>query len=396
MSIPARLDHTGASTTIIEPSAAIDAEELSAVIGAIYDAALAPEHWSAVLDTSRRFIGGMSATIFAKDAASRISGIVHIDDNVDRDYGQSYFDRYERIDPQTGWNNLTDIDQPAGLLDLLDEDQIRDMHFYREWAQPAGIVDVVMAPIERVGGVTAIFGMFMHERDGMASAAVKERMRLLVPHVRRAVSIGNVMDRGARQAASLRDAFDGLAAGLFLLDADGRVVHTNKAAAALLGEGALSLRDGRMAPADRAARQALADAVTATADRDAALQQGGTSLTLPGADRDYLAHLLPLAAGTRHAAGEHFGAVAAMFVHPLRPDLQPTPELARAFGLTPAEQRVLSAIANIGGVPETADTLGVAESTVKTHLQRLFDKTGTSRQADLVKLLAGYASPLAR
>ena len=54
------------------------------------------------------------------------------------------------------------------------------------------------------------------------------------------------------------------------------------------------------------------------------------------------------------------------------------------------------AIVNIGGVPETAETLGVAESTVKTHLHRIFGKTGTSRQAELVKLVAGFAGPLSQ
>jgi hypothetical protein len=32
---------------------------------------------------------------------------------------------------------------------------------------------------------------------------------------------------------------------------------------------------------------------------------------------------------------------------------------------------------------------------VKTHLQHVFEKTDTNRQADLVKLVAGYMSPLA-
>jgi hypothetical protein len=38
--------------------------------------------------------------------------------------------------------------------------------------------------------------------------------------------------------------------------------------------------------------------------------------------------------------------------------------------------------------------MGISVSTVKTHLRRLFAKTGTDRQADLVKLVAGYANPL--
>ena len=56
---------------------------------------------------------------------------------------------------------------------------------------------------------------------------------------------------------------------------------------------------------------------------------------------------------------------------------------------------MLLAIVEVGGVPEVAEALGVAETTVKTHLGNLYGKTGTSRQADLVKLVAGFASPLA-
>ena len=66
----------------------------------------------------------------------------------------------------------------------------------------------------------------------------------------------------------------------------------------------------------------------------------------------------------------------------------------RTFELTPAELRVLQSIVDVGGVPETAVALGIAETTVKTHLHRVFAKTGTSRQADLVKLAAGFSNPL--
>ena len=42
-----------------------------------------------------------------------------------------------------------------------------------------------------------------------------------------------------------------------------------------------------------------------------------------------------------------------------------------------------------------ADALGIGEATVKTHLGRVYEKTGAQRQADLVRLVAGFASPLA-
>ena len=55
---------------------------------------------------------------------------------------------------------------------------------------------------------------------------------------------------------------------------------------------------------------------------------------------------------------------------------------------------MLLAVVEVGGIPQAASLLGVADSTVKTHVGRLFEKTGTSRQADLVKVAAGYCNPL--
>jgi DNA-binding CsgD family transcriptional regulator len=68
--------------------------------------------------------------------------------------------------------------------------------------------------------------------------------------------------------------------------------------------------------------------------------------------------------------------------------------VAAHFELTPAELRVLFAIVEVGGVSQVAAVLGISEDTVKTHLRHVFAKTDTNRQADLVKLIAGYANLL--
>jgi hypothetical protein len=48
--------------------------------------------------------------------------------------------------------------------------------------------------------------------------------------------------------------------------------------------------------------------------------------------------------------------------------------------------------ATVGGTSEVAEVLGISQATVKAHLHRVFEKTGTERQADLVKLVAGYCA----
>ena len=62
--------------------------------------------------------------------------------------------------------------------------------------------------------------------------------------------------------------------------------------------------------------------------------------------------------------------------------------IGETFKLTPTELRVLLAIIEVGGIPEVATAFGVADTTVRTHVNRLFEKTGATRQADLVKLVA--------
>lgn len=144
---------------------------------------------------------------------------------------------------------------------------------------------------------------------------------------------------------------------------------------------------GRIAVHDPKANRALMDALSA-----------GEASTFPlAADGDrYLADVLPLTTGARHEAISTPTAVAAVFVRKAAINAPSSPEiLARAFRLTPTELRVLLAISTGGGVPEVAESLGVADTTVKTHLRSLYGKTGTSRQAELVKLVAGFQSPLA-
>ncbi len=108
-----------------------------------------------------------------------------------------------------------------------------------------------------------------------------------------------------------------------------------------------------------------------------------------------MAHVLPLTSGARRKAGIAYSAVAAVFVRKAALELpHPLEAIATAFKLTAAEMRVLMMMVQVGGVSEVAALVCVSEPTVKTHLQHIFQKTDTSRQAELVKLVAGYMSPV--
>ena len=206
--------------------------------------------------------------------------------------------------------------------------------------------------------------------------------------------IGKVIDLHRVEAAALADSLDELTSGVFIVDSNGRIIHANLSAHRLIAEASL-LRapNGRIAALDLQSRNLL-DVFTAAKAGDAAVGKKGIAMPLTARTGErYVAHVLPLTSGARRKAGVSYAATAAMFIRKAALDLPSPPEaLASQFKLTPAEVRVLFAIVEIGGVPEVAPVLGIADQTVKSHLHHIYEKTETKRQADLVKLVASYSA----
>jgi DNA-binding CsgD family transcriptional regulator/PAS domain-containing protein len=372
-------------------------QNLSDLIGDIYDAALDQSLWESVIERTAHFVGGIGAALFSKDAVAQ-RGHINYCTGIEPDYQRLYFHKYVALDPATTGHFFAEIGEPVATADLISYEEFIETRFYREWARPQGLIDCVAAILDKSATSVALFGVFRHERNGAVDDETRYRMRLIVPHIRRAVLIGRMFDLKAAEAATFGDTLDGLSAGMCLVDADGRIVHVNAAGHAILAVGdILRAVGGRLVARDAQVDQTLREAFAAAGRGDAALGTKGIAVPLIGkGGKRYVAHVLPLTSGARRRAGVAYTASAALFVREATLVAPSSPEIIRkAFDLTPTELRVLLAVVEVGGVPEVAAALGVADTTVKTHLGRLFKKTGAARQADLVKLVAGYATPLA-
>jgi DNA-binding CsgD family transcriptional regulator len=231
---------------------------------------------------------------------------------------------------------------------------------------------------------------------GMVDREMRRRLTQIVPHLHRALRVNKAINAKQSAAATLSEALDGLGAGVFLVDARCHIVHANAAGRELLcTDDFLRSIGGRFAIRDARHDQALRKRFAAVAEIPADVDDVVLPLTGHDGER-YVLHIMPLRSVTQIHPGASSGAVAALFVRKAELDGQSCADLvARSFELTRAESRVLFTIVQHGAVPETARALGIAETTVKTHLHRVFAKTGVSRQTDLIKLTAGYASPLA-
>lgn len=367
-------------------------QDLSDVIGRIYDATLDRSLWPDTLARASRFMHVHSMSILTLDA--RRTGEVLLEDHaMDPHYRDLYLNKYIKLDPFVVPKLFLEPGEVVANTDIIPMEELERTRIFREWAKPQGFVDAINASLERSTGCVAYAGMNMCTP---CDDEAKRRAKLLVPHFRRAILIDGIVDLRRAEAATFEAALDGLSAGVFFVDGDAHLKHANAAGLEMLGkEVALRRSGGRLETLDRTADRALQSILACAAGGDAALGTRGVALPLAAEDgHRHVAHVLPLGAGERRRTGAALGATAAVFVQPASLELVAQPvALARAFGLTVAETRVLVAIVDIGGVPAVADALGLAEGTIKAHLKSIFRKTGATRQADLVKLVAGFSSP---
>ena len=368
--------------------------ELSCVLGSIYDAALDPALWTDALAKIAEFVGGQAGALGpqilgSQDLGSPVLGSPVLGSQV---LGSQVLGSNGR---------LSDVGQVVSLLELMPDNDDGEGRCNQDWARHQEQGDIAAAVLERSAKNRKFLSVVRSEANGVADhenhlidQEMRRRMMLVAPHLRRAVRIGNAIDQKEKEAASLADVLDSLSAGLFLIEANGLVVHANAAGRGILGaDDFLRSLGGRLVARDPEINRTLQDVFADMGD----LAVGGKGIALLLTTQQgecHVAHVLPLAAGARRRPGAPRTAAAAVFVCRATLETPSADVIRRAYQLTPAELRVLLAIVNIGGIPEVATALGVSDSTIKTHVGHLFEKTGAVRQADLVKVVAGFSTPL--
>ncbi|MEH2513784.1 DNA-binding CsgD family transcriptional regulator [Nitrobacteraceae bacterium AZCC 1564] len=372
----------------------IDHENLSSIIGNIYDCVLNPDGWPDVLIRITQTL----------DAAYTTIALAGTSDNHGRFAAQSPWDA-ERMRALQDYSFdeipglkaavVGDIDTPVSTLSLMDESELQQTLFFREWAGPQGlragcITKFVHTP-DRIG----LLGTTTWADRPVVSAEDQRFLALLSPHLRRAALIGDLLDNARVTANLFREALQHLAVPVVLTNAAGSVLYANASAEKMFTAGGPILRQGNTIQAQNPLMgEALLQAIASTAS-DVSLGAKGIGLPVSAnGEPPAVAYVLPLAQGTARAAFRP--ACAAVFVSTTT-SASPLPEavLTTLFELTPAEARVLIAIGVGSSQAQTAAILGVSENTLKTHLNRIYAKTGRARQADLVKLVSEIGTPLA-
>jgi DNA-binding CsgD family transcriptional regulator len=282
------------------------------------------------------------------------------------------------------------LDEPIVNSEAVDPAIWKGNPWYEQWSRPQQLADVVAVNFMREPTAIGAVAFGIHDTPGAITEWQRAMLRLLGPHFRRAISIAKLLDMQAVKLGVLQDAIDKFSLPILFVDRALSIVQCNTAATGLLSKQdifTVSANQIRLSHRDTTA--ALAEAVRRAAISDLELGQRGIGLPVRRKDgAPALIHVLPLRrAGS--SAGAPANAVAALFVAGVAmPPKMPGEALAVLYDLSPAETRVLELVVEGCTIAQASGQLGVSVNTGKSHLHRVFEKTGTNRQVDLVRLIA--------
>lgn len=308
----------------------------------------------------------------------------------DPSFLQSYAAYYAAKNP---FFKCSDIARQAGRVvrtqEYVSTTELVGSEFYNDWMQPQKVWHGLQGIVHQQGSTVVTLGLVRHRNQPLFEEADERLLNQVTPHLRRAIQLHSRIDalRLTNQAALAL--LDQWSMGVFLVGENGQVLLMNSAA-----EKATAKRDGLIYENGhlRASRRRESDALrrliatAVRAGRGELVHPGGSvNLTRLSLKQPWRLLVTPIRVvdglflETRPSA--------AIFVGNTE-DGNPNPETLREiYRLTAAEAKVAALLMKGQSVKQAAEELRISMSTVRTHLARLLHKTGTRRQAELVRLL---------
>lgn len=278
------------------------------------------------------------------------------------------------------------------VSEVLPKEEFAATRFYCEWLRPRELHHVVSLIVSRTPRhITGLSLLRRPERPSFSETEVDCIQRLL-PHLQRVLCLQALLAEAEQQHEVAHQILDSLRCGAILLDDTARVCDANERAAALLkrAEGLL-LEGGELRAEDPRETPGLRSLLRGATGNGSS--SGVLALSRAGRDHPLIVSASPLRQPEARASWLPVARGLLLVSDPEELPVLHEPALRNLYGLTPCEARIASMLAHGETIDAIASSLGVQRTTVRTHLQRALEKTGTHRQSELVRvLLMGHAS----
>lgn len=296
--------------------------------------------------------------------------------------------------PQNPWLKVP-THEPGAVWrgeEIVDGAALADSAFYRDWLGQTGLRHWLAGIVAVEGSSVTYVAAFRGMAAGPFSRRDVQRLRRLLPHLRHSL---------CKTAGLESDGFDGNALlmlehtsfGVLSFDRAGKVRYASAKATLILNrQDGLALRNGVLVAESGSDTLRIADLVATTlgngngnghANRRAG---GAIAIRRRSDEMPYFLRVFPCIYPSSPERAASVGAIG-ILQDPMDRVALDRELLASLYDLTPAETRVAELLSQGFSPAAVAADLGITINTVRTHLKRIFEKTGIGRQSELVRLL---------
>lgn len=365
------------------------------LVDLIYAAVFDERAWPALVAAADRSLGVDGSHLLFADVARpdphAVFSRLYIDGQPAPDVEQRYLNDFLPIDERVPRTSGLPVGQPVHNSQIFTASEMRwKSAVYNELLVPLGATNqlCVRLPGEHLDIWTV--GRRSAKEFDADDADLTRRLARHLAHMarmRRALADADAL------SLTLAEVLERASGGVVLLDGTGRMLACNAYVRDLFnGNSALTNRDGELrargsSASDRALRNAVRDALPSASPPKASVAHvaqasGGARL---------LVHVCPIC-GT-WGARWHRGACVFVAVHDSRVNPRADPEIVgRILGLTASEADVAVRLASGFTVREIAELRHRSVESVRFHLKQVYGKTGTHRQAELIRLVLAVAA----
>jgi DNA-binding CsgD family transcriptional regulator/PAS domain-containing protein len=347
----------------------------------IYNAALRPEAWSAVMRSLSQLTGAIGGGYVV--LSKRTNRVINADGvGISAGVAENYVQHYWKSDPY--WRVMhRAAKQWLPLSRLIAEIDLSRNEWYNDFVRKLGVRELTVLKLAETSGLIACIGL---QYAGQLTRQAAEILDQLKEPLGQAGLIDMEMRSRGWQAEIAGNVVEQLSVGVIVINDHGRVVEMNPVAERIVArhEG-IGLRQSRVVLGRAFEAAKFEGHLAGVLSGECSLRKAARMLVgRPAGKRPYSLTLVP--------STSYPGSLGRTYVIVLISDPEagiPTePELADLFGLSPAESRLAIALAEGKKLPEIAAEAGVKMTTLRTQMQSIFRKVGVERQSDLLLTLS--------
>ncbi|MDJ0945176.1 MAG: helix-turn-helix transcriptional regulator [Kiloniellales bacterium] len=365
----------------------------SVLIGEIYKAAFFPDLWAAVLSGTTALLDSTKALLFFYDAKANTRR-VHKAHGVEPTFISTFEGKLAQDTPWLGRDDGSDSAGPVAVGDsAVAVEPAGTPSLFAEFLRQQNVGPTLHACVGTFGQEQLHLTVARPASGTPYCEAEREVCQQVVEHLRNALHLKREADQHQVVERGAMEALNRLAVGVAMVDSRGEICATNTAAESMLALGdGLHFDLGQTEVCVDGCRGSLR---TALGRLEWCRQNPDASCPAlfavhrPSRARPYAVLACPFRRSDELPLGEPFYHLVFFFDPDQSLCGHSVDFLKRYYDLTPAEARLAKLIAEGERLDGIAERLGISVHTARTHLKRVFEKTGVERQAELVQLMFG-------